>query len=105
MRIYCLAAACGFLIACSQDPPPPRVVTELVITAKLDSSCRLDNKPVACMDVGTLIRGWFPTSKPRVDICMEPESRFELALEIIASLEKAGLTVGDMVCNKPPEPG
>jgi len=101
-RMACLAIAASLLAsACSQDPPQPKVITEIVVDIKADNSCKLEEAAVDCADVGKTILGKYPTSKPRVDICLEKEARYEAALEVLDSLSRSGLTSGTLDCSKP----
>jgi len=100
--IACVAAtACLLTAACSRQPP---AVDMLVVTIDADNNCTLENKRVECAAVAGVIRERYPTSKPRVDICLARESRYEAALEVMQAVTEAGFTVGSTDC-KPNLPG
>ena len=97
-------AAVAWLAACSSgqpDPPTaPRVVTRLEIAIDAANNCSLENQPVVCQQVATVIRTRFPTSKPRIFICLDRQTRLEAALEVLNSVNAAGFPVGNFDCGK-----
>jgi biopolymer transport protein ExbD len=97
-----LLAACGAVAfaACSRESPPP-VVDALRISIDAANNCSLESKAVECGQVATVIRARYPTSKPRVDICLDKQTRFEAATEVMQSVEAAGFKVGSFDCGKP----
>ena len=87
------------LAACSSDEPePPRVVTELTVSIDADSNCSLENAPVHCGRVAAVIGTRYPTSNPRVDVCLDKAARYEAAVEVMNSVNAAGLAVGEFKC-------
>ena len=93
-----LLATLGGFAGCSSSEPPPPVVTELSISIDADNGCRLDDKPVECGRVAAMIQARYPTSKPRVDICLDKQARYEAAVEVMNSISAAGFPVGDFDC-------
>jgi len=94
--IQCAAAGAWLLsAACSRQPP---VVDALTVSIGADNSCSMEDKPVECANVAGVIRERYPTSKPRVDICLAPGARYEAALEVTQSVTSAGFSVGSMDC-------
>ena len=98
--------SCAVLLllqGCGQDAPePPPVVEALVVSIDAGNNCSLENKPLDCVDVAKVIQARYPTSKPRVDVCLAKETRFEAAMEVMDSVSGAGFTVGTFECAKPP---
>jgi biopolymer transport protein ExbD len=97
-----LLAACGAaaLAACARESPPP-VVDALRVTIDAGNNCSLEGMAVDCGQVATVIRARHPTSKPRVDICLDKQTRFEAATEVMQSVEAAGVKVGSFDCGIP----
>jgi biopolymer transport protein ExbD len=96
-----LAAATLFITACGADAPaPPPVVDSLLVSIDADNNCSLEKKPVECSQVASVIHGRYPTSKPRVDICIDKQARYEPAMEVLQSVNAAGFT-GSFDCGKP----
>jgi biopolymer transport protein ExbD len=97
-----LLVACGAaaLAACSQESPLP-VVDALRVSIDAANNCSLESKAVDCGQVATVIRARYPTSQPRVDICLDKQTRFEAATEVMQSVEAAGFKVGSFDCGKP----
>jgi biopolymer transport protein ExbD len=92
-------AGCFLLAACGNDAPePPRVVAALTVSIDAASSCSLERQPVECGEVAAMIQSRYPTSKPRVDICLDKEARFEAAAEVMKSIADSGFTVGNFDC-------
>jgi biopolymer transport protein ExbD len=96
------AVAALALAACSREPP---VVQDLRISIDAANNCLLDDKPVECSGVAAAIKAKYPTSTPRVDICLDKQTRFEAAAEVMQSVEAAGFPVGSMDCGKSATPG
>jgi biopolymer transport protein ExbD len=96
-----LACAAALLAACGSREPAPPVVEALQVTIDAANNCVLDSKPVECREVATVIHARYPTSKPRVDICLDKQTRFEAATEVMQSIEAAGFKVGNFDCGKP----
>jgi len=94
------------LQACGGGPPePPKAVASLLVSIDAANNCTLEEKPVECAAVATVIRSRYPTSKPRIDICLAKETRFEAASEVMKSVTDAGFTVGSFACGKAPAQG
>jgi len=85
------------LVACSREAPVV-VVHELRVAIDAGNNCSLDDKPVDCAGVAAAIKAKYPTSTPRVDICLDKQARFEAATEVMKSVEAAGFPVGTMDC-------
>jgi biopolymer transport protein ExbD len=90
-----LVLAASGLAACSREPP---VVHELRVSIDAANNCVLDEEPVDCAGVAAAIKAKYPTSTPRVDICLAKETRFEAATEVMKSVEAAGFPVGTLDC-------
>lgn len=87
------------LAACSSDePPPPPVVTQLSIAVDANNECTLEKSRVDCNQVAAVIETRYPTSTPRVDICLDKNARYEAAVEIMNSVGAAGFPVGEFKC-------
>ena len=95
-------AACALLAAlaaCSSDqPPPPAVVTELSIAIDANNDCTLGHTRILCRQVAAVIKTRYPTSKPRVDMCLDKAARYEAAVEVMNSVAAAGFPVGNFDC-------
>lgn len=92
-------AAC--LAGCSPDQPePPKMISELSVSIDAANNCSLEGTAVQCKQIAAVIKTRYPTSKPRVDICMDKDSRYEAAVEVMNSVSAAGLTVGSFDCEK-----
>jgi len=52
--------------------------------------------------VAAAIRAQYPTSKARVDLCLDKESGYEAAADIMKSVSDAGFAVGNFHCGTPP---
>ena len=101
MKKLLAMAICAALAACSSDQPePPRVVNELSVSIDAANNCALESQPVPCKQVADVIKTRYPTSKPRVDICLDKQARYEAAVEVMNSVSAAGLTVGNFDCGK-----
>lgn len=99
MAMAMTMAMCVWLVACSSDQPePPKVVNELSVFIDAANNCSLENQPLQCEQVAAVIKTRYPTSKPRVDICMDKDSRYEAAVEVMNSVSAAGFTVGRFEC-------
>jgi biopolymer transport protein ExbD len=96
-----LAGACCLLSGCGRDAPAPPAVEALTVSIDAGNNCSLEDQVVDCAAVASFIRARYPTSKPRVDICLEKETRFEAAAEVMKSVTDAGFTVGDLSCRIP----
>ena len=96
----------GFVIlalaACSREPP---VVQQMRVSIDAANNCFMDDRPVDCAGVAAAIKAQYPTSSPRVDICLAKETRFEAAAEVMQSVEAAGFAVGTMNCPTPASAG
>ena len=87
------------IAACSPDEPPaPPVVNELSISIDADNNCTLEKARIECRQVAEVIRTRYPTSKPRVDICLDKQARYEAAVEVMNSVSAAGFVVGTFTC-------
>jgi len=95
-------ASCTLLVAlsaCSSDePPPPTVVTELSVAIDANNDCTLGTTRIVCRQVAAVIKTRYPTSKPRVDICLDKAARYEAAVEVMNSVAAAGFPVGNFDC-------
>ena len=104
LMMYCVLA-CGccaaMLAACGSGAPEPKVVDALLISIDAHNNCSLENKSVACGAVAAAIRAQYPTSKPRVDICLDKQTRYEAAAEVMKSVSDAGFAVGNFHCGTP----
>jgi biopolymer transport protein ExbD len=88
--------------ACSSDAPePPAVVAVLSVAIDAENNCSLENARVDCAQVASIIKSRYPTSKPRVDLCLHRQTRYEAAVEVMNSVTEAGFTVGRFACGKP----
>jgi biopolymer transport protein ExbD len=105
IRMKALAALCvaaASLAGCgSPEPPPPPRVAALQVSIDAANNCALEDKPVECREVAAAIHARYPTSKPRVDICLDKQTRFEAATEVMQSVEAAGFKVGNFDCARP----
>lgn len=97
-----LASFAGCLVACSAGDPasPVREVTQLEVTIDAANNCSLEDKPVSCQQVAAVIKTRYPTSKPRVFICVDKQTRAEAALEVLNSVAASGLPAADFGCGK-----
>jgi biopolymer transport protein ExbD len=85
--------------ACSSDEPPPvPVVSELSISIDAANNCTLERTRIECRAVAAVIKTRYPTSKPRVDICLDKQARYEAAVEVMNSVSAAGFPVGNFDC-------
>lgn len=89
-------AAAFTLVGCGKSGPP--VVEHLVVSIDARNNCSMVDQPVECTQVAAAIQSRYPTSKPRVDICLHQESRFEAAVEVMNSVRDAGFTLGNFAC-------
>lgn len=90
------------LAACSAGDPatPVRVVTHLEVIIDADNNCSLENMPVPCQQVATVIKTRYPTSKPHIFICVDKQTRAEAALEVLNAVDAAGFPAADFQCGK-----
>ena len=95
-----LIAVSSTLGACSRSPPAPPVADRLEVSIDAANNCSMSAKAVDCRDVANLIHAQYPTSKPRVDICLDRQTRFEAAAEVMKSVADAGFAVGTLDCKK-----
>ena len=87
------------IAACSPDEPPaPAVVDELSISIDANNNCTLEKTRIECRQVAAVIKTRYPTSKPRVDICLDKQARYEAAVEVMKSVSAAGFAVGTFDC-------
>ncbi len=94
-------AMCAGLVACSPDQPePPKIVNELSVSIDAANNCALEGAPVQCEQLAEVIKARYPTSKPRIDICLDKQARYEAAVEVMNSVSAAGLPVGNFECGK-----
>lgn len=89
-------AGCG-----SNEPPATRVVQALMVSIDAGNNCSLEDEAVECRAVAGAIQARYPTSKPRVDICLDKQTRFEAATEVMQSIEAAGFEIGRFECARP----
>lgn len=102
LKRVALLCCAGLVTACGSGAPEPKVVEVLLISIDADNNCSLENKAIECGGVAAAIRAQYPTSKPRVDICLDRQSRYEAAAEVMKSVSDAGFAVGNFHCGKPP---
>ena len=96
---FILPALLAGLAGCSSsEPPPPPVVNELSISIDADNNCTLEKTRIECRHVAAVIKTRYPTSKPRVDICLDKQARYEAAVEVMNSVSAAGFPVGNFDC-------
>ncbi|HET9864443.1 MAG TPA: hypothetical protein VFP37_13440 [Steroidobacteraceae bacterium] len=95
-----VAAVLTAMTGCSREESAPPVVTELAVTIDANNNCTLEAKSVECAQVASVIRSRYPTSKPRVDICLDKGTRYEAALEVMNSVTEAGFAVGNFHCKQ-----
>jgi biopolymer transport protein ExbD len=97
-RIFAGLVSCAAfaMSGCGKSGPP--VVEYLVVSIDARNNCSMADQPVECARAAAAIQSRYPTSKPRVDICLHKESRFEAAVEVMNSIRDAGLTVGSFAC-------
>lgn len=101
MVIAMMMAMAAGLVACSSDQPePPKVVNQLSVSIDAANNCSLEDQPLQCEQVADVIKTRYPTSKPRVDICLDKHARYEAAVEVMNSVSAAGFTVGSFDCEK-----
>jgi len=106
LGIFFVTLGAGLLQGCGTDAPePPKVVDALLVSIDAGNNCSLEAKPVECASVASTIRARYPTSKPRVDICLARETRYEAAAEVMKSVTDAGFAVGSVDCGKAPSKG
>jgi len=91
----CLAACSG-----GETAAPARVVTQLEVSIDAANNCSLENTPVVCQQVAAVIQTRYPTSKPRIFICVDKQTRAEAALEVLNSINAAGFPPADFRCDK-----
>src|SRR4051812_4977245 len=98
---------CGVLLlqACAPDAPqPPKTVAELLVSIDAGNNCTLQTTAVECAAVAAVIRARYPTSKPRIDICLAKQARFEAAAEVMKSVSDAGFSIGRFSCDQEKAP-
>ena len=100
-----LMAACATVAALdgcgSKEPPAPPVVQSLLVSIDAGNNCSLEHQAVECRAVAATIHARYPTSSPRVDICLDKQTRFEAATEVMQSIEASGFKVGSFECATP----
>jgi biopolymer transport protein ExbD len=97
-----LAALCfTALAACSDQPDPPPVIDAIAVSIDANNDCSMEARPVECARVAATIAAKYPTSKPRVDLCLDKQARYEAAVEVMNSVKDAGFAVGALDCAKP----
>lgn len=100
-RIFTLSLLAVGLAACSSgEPPPVPVVSQLSISIDANNDCTLERQRIECRRVAAVIRARYPTSQPRVDICLDKDARYEAAVEVMNSVSAAGLPVGNFDCDR-----
>ena len=96
---FILAVLLAAVTGCSPDEPPPvALVDALSVAIDADNNCTLEKKPIEFGRVAAVIKTRYPTSKPRVDICLDKQARYEAAVEVMNSVSAAGFPVGDFDC-------
>ena len=96
-RVAMLGVLLTILAGCSSDEPPKQV-SVLAVSIDAANNCSLEDTPVQCKELAAVIKTRYPTSKPRVDICMDKDARYEAAVEVMNSVSAAGLAVGSFDC-------
>jgi biopolymer transport protein ExbD len=96
-----LCAVAFGLAACGSRASEPKVVDALLISIDAKNNCSLENQSIECSAVAAEIRARYPTSTPRVDICLDKQSRYEAAAEVMRSVSDAGFRVGNFHCGNP----
>lgn len=99
IRMARMGALAAFFAGCS-SAEPPKEVSVLAVSIDAANNCSLEDTPVQCERVAEIIKTRHPTSKPRVDICLDKQARYEAAVEVMNSVSAAGLTVGNFDCGK-----
>ena len=105
-RILTSLKLCGLVASfagCGSREPP--VVDKLTVSIDADNNCSMENKAIECAQVAAVILAKYPTSKPRVDICLARETRYEAATEVMQSVTDAGFTFGSFDCGQSPTAG
>ena len=98
LKLFAIATL-PVIAACSSDEPPaPAVVSELSISIDANNNCTLEKTRIECRQVAAVIKTRYPTSKPRVDICLDKQARYEAAVEVMNSVAAAGFPVGNFDC-------
>jgi len=96
---FILPALLAALAGCSAgEAPAAAVVDALSISIDADNNCTLEKTRVECRRVAAVIKTRYPTSKPRVDICLDKQARYEAAVEVMNSISAAGFPVGNFDC-------
>lgn len=85
------------IAGCGSSEPPQVSVLSVAIDA--DNNCTLEQTRIECQQVAAVIRTRYPTSKPRVDICLDKQARYEAAVEVMNSVSAAGFPVGNFDCH------
>lgn len=85
------------LAACSREPPKSG---EMRVSIHADNHCTLEDQRVDCAGIAAKIREKYPASSPRIDVCLDQETRFEVATGVIRAVEAAGFPVGTLDCTK-----
>jgi biopolymer transport protein ExbD len=93
-----VSLVCVALAACSERPEPPKVIDAIAVSIDADNNCSMESKPLACAQVASVIQARYPTSKPRVDICLDKQARYEAAIEVMNSVKDAGFAIGTLDC-------
>jgi biopolymer transport protein ExbD len=97
-RICCVPLMLALLSACSDKPEPPKVIDAIAVSIDASNNCSLESKPVECAQVAAIIKSRYPTSKPRVDVCLDKQTRYEAAVEVMNSVKDAGFPIGTLDC-------
>lgn len=105
MKRAALLCCVMLVAACGSGAPEPKVVEELRVSIDGDNNCSLENEAIECSGVAAAIRAQYPTSRPRVEICLDKSSRYEAAAEVMKSVNEAGFAVGNFDCGRPPAGG
>jgi biopolymer transport protein ExbD len=88
------------LAACSPKAPQPPVADAVLVSIDANNDCSMAGRAVECRNVAAVIRAKYPTSHPRVDLCVDKTSRYEASAEVMKSVTDGGLTVGNFACGK-----
>ena len=76
------------LAACSDKSAPPPHIEAIAVSIDANNNCSLETRPVECSQVAATIKSHYPTSTPRVDICLDKDTRYA-----VRRAEREGVTV------------
>jgi biopolymer transport protein ExbD len=93
-------AALAALVGCSPEAPQPPLVDAVLVNIDANNDCSMAGAAVECRNVAAVVHAKYPTSHPRVDLCVDKTSRYEASAEVMKSVTDGGLTVGNFDCDK-----